>query len=461
MLKSNDNPSVASVSCSDPGPTVTTLDTVSSFASPPIRYSQQTILVRSALERLGLYRRKVIRYQDQRIEDSEGNVESYKRDILWTADEVSAAWTFLGFGMTFTQQHPYGNIFPRLRTYPVGPLNDELLQTLSYGSAQELQEKFSTGALHPFFQSRIGYSLLHTTKCASIYHRPDICRLLLEYGVKPELTSRDDSPLSLALISDFSGPSSANAIDTYRCFLDVDDLVDELKRSDGLRTAYSPFSFTADEVHWLWQKSSELSVGEDLRSNQRVIIRRVWCIIGDTDCRSHHELQFPIVPMDKDILSDIQYGRCRIFEALFSACRKVMESYILGAWFLHWLTGLHLDPELFVASETADLDERSIDFGKRRIVFKRDWEQKWILGFEWVFDHEAPGYTLISEYTTIIVEYRHVREWPFYERDFKSGWGLEVCTALFNRRMAAKEHKERARLGQKQPRSQMPGAWKW
>lgn len=164
MLKSNNYPSVASVSCSDLRPTVTTLDTVSSFASPPTRYSQQTIMVRSAFERLGLCRRKVIRYQDQRIEDSEGNVKSYKRDIIWTTNEVSAAWTFLGLGMTFTQQRPYGSIFPSLRTYPVGVLNDELWQIFRHGSVQELQEKFSTGALHPFFQTSIGFSLLHVSR---------------------------------------------------------------------------------------------------------------------------------------------------------------------------------------------------------------------------------------------------------------------------------------------------------
>jgi hypothetical protein len=163
MLKSNNNPSVAFVSCPDLGPTVSALDTVSLFASSPVRYSHQTILVRSAFERLGIYRRRVIRYQDQRIEHPESNVKSYKREILWTANEVSAMWKFLGFGMTFTQQHPYGSIFPSLRTYPVGVLNDELWQTFRHGSVQELQEKFSTGALHPFFQTSIGFSLLHVS----------------------------------------------------------------------------------------------------------------------------------------------------------------------------------------------------------------------------------------------------------------------------------------------------------
>lgn len=164
MLKSNNNPSVAFVSCPDLEPTVSALDTVSLFASSPVRYSHQTRLVRSAFERLGIYRRRVIRYQNQKIEDSDGNVKSYERDMLWTADEVSAAWKFLGFGITFTLRHPYGRIFPSLRTYPVGPINDELWRLFIDGSVQQLQEKFSTGALHPFFQTCKGFSLLHVNR---------------------------------------------------------------------------------------------------------------------------------------------------------------------------------------------------------------------------------------------------------------------------------------------------------
>ena len=164
MLKSNSSPPVSSLICSDLGPTVKTLDTVSSFASSSVRYSQQTILVRSAFERLGLYRRKVMRYQDQIVKDSEGNVKSYKRDILWTADEVSAVWAVLGFGMTFTRQQPYGRIFPSLRTYPVvDKLSIDTVDLIQYGSVQQLQERISSGDLHPFLRGVFGVSLLHVS----------------------------------------------------------------------------------------------------------------------------------------------------------------------------------------------------------------------------------------------------------------------------------------------------------
>ncbi|CAN9431128.1 unnamed protein product [Alternaria alternata] len=134
---------------------------VSSVAPSSVRYAQQIVSVRSAFERLGVYRRKVTRYQDQRIRDLKGNVKSYKRDILWTAEEISALWAFSGFGLTFTQQYPYGGIFPSLKTYPVGRLSSEIREIITYGSVQQFQEEVSSGAVHPFMREVNGWSLLH------------------------------------------------------------------------------------------------------------------------------------------------------------------------------------------------------------------------------------------------------------------------------------------------------------
>jgi hypothetical protein len=282
--------------------------------------------------------------------------------------------------------------------------------------------------------------------------------------VKPELSLYDQSPLSIALnihqpYWSFATPTPANSIDTYRCFLDYVDLFHELKRLDV--KWWSLACFKGEEAQWLWQKSLELFIGADLRSNQRVIIRRSWSSVAKGDHPLWHKSQFPVFLMDRDILSDIQYGRCRIIEGMFLSWWDSMFSYIAGARFLDWLVSLGLDPELCVASELADSVKISGYFDKR-IVFERNWEHKWVLGFEWVFDHEAPGYLLFSEYTVIVVEtISYHNEWPFCEWVHETERKRDDRSAHFSRRMAAKERKERARLGQKQPRSRMPGAWKW
>ncbi|CAN9210281.1 unnamed protein product [Alternaria alternata] len=246
--------------------------------------------------------------------------------------------------------------------------------------------------------------------------------------------------------------------------MDDADLVDEFSRLDMYHLE-SRYQLWPDEAQWLWLKSSELLAGDDLRNNQQIIIRRFWGSITNTHIATIDKGSFPEISLNRDILSDIQYGRCKIFRELFYLCEESMFSYIAGDWVLAWLIDLDLDPELCVASEKAYI-ERSQLISPKRIVFERNREQKWILGFEWGFDHRAPGYSLLSEYTAIVVEqgYRPWNwSWPFeeYHVGIADKFESDVGRARFNHRMAAKERKERARLGQKQPRSRMPGAWKW
>lgn len=289
-----------------------------------------------------------------------------------------------------------------------------------------------------------------------------MCRCLIGYGVKPELSVYNSSPLTMAMAwhTTLRSSSADDRIDTYRCFFDDIDLVDEFNRLYAFRSM--PCFFTNfDELHWLWQKNLELLVGEDLRSNQRIMIHHIWVSPDIQYNFTNYGLHLPDIPMHRDIPSDIQYGRCHILKDMFSACRGALTSYVLGARFLDWLVSLDLNPELFVTSENTDLVDSSF-CPTKRIVFERDWEQKWVLGFEWVFDHQAPGYSLISEYTALAVE--QDLGWLYWNWPFSENYKLEsdaARTARFNRRMAAKERKERARSGKKQPRSRMPGAWKW
>jgi hypothetical protein len=174
MMKNHAGPYVEHRSCSSSGSNAARLDTVASFAPPPHRYSQQTILVRSTFERLGLSRRKVIRYHHSRTEELEGNAKSCKKEILWTADELSMMWAKLGFGLTFTRQHPYGRIFPSLSTYPVGQVGKAIADMIVNGSVRDLQKKFSSGALHPFLRDPKGFSLLHVSYILQMFIGPDL-----------------------------------------------------------------------------------------------------------------------------------------------------------------------------------------------------------------------------------------------------------------------------------------------
>jgi hypothetical protein len=52
------------------------------------RYSQQTVHEQSSLERLGVYRRKVIRYRYIEPEEMSSNRKSHRKDIIYEADAI-------------------------------------------------------------------------------------------------------------------------------------------------------------------------------------------------------------------------------------------------------------------------------------------------------------------------------------------------------------------------------------
>jgi hypothetical protein len=128
------------------------------------RYSQRTLRVRSPLEKLGLYRRKVIKYRHDTSEGSEYMAQNHQGEIFSETDELLVLSRLLGFGLTLTRQHPHSRIFPSLHTYPVvDNLDKDLLWTMDRGSAQDLQRMFASGVAHPHVRSTNGYSLLHVS----------------------------------------------------------------------------------------------------------------------------------------------------------------------------------------------------------------------------------------------------------------------------------------------------------
>jgi hypothetical protein len=98
-------------------------------------------------------------------------------------------------------------------------------------------------------------------------------------------------------------------------------------------------------------------------------------------------------------------------------------------------------------------------------VFESRGDQGWILGFEWDIDPAENGSLVVSEYSALGPENYWEKGWPFcitvYYPSEEGRRQETIKNARFERRMATKSRKERARTGQKQPRSRMPGAWIW
>ena len=172
--------------------------------------------------------------------------------------------------------------------------------------------------------------------------------MLLNCGVKPGPTLDDKTPLSEAFEGFFRNPSSADRIATYRCFLDGTDFLEEINRLCVVKP-FDFFWFGLEETQWLWLETTEFLVGEDLRQNQCIILRRFWTGIG-MKTWYHGRPQFRNISLSVGLLDDIQSGRYRILGSVFFYCEKVDVSYIVGAWFLHWLVQLGIDPEIYMAN---------------------------------------------------------------------------------------------------------------
>ena len=116
-------------------------------------------------------------------------------------------------------------------------------------------------------------------------------------------------------------------------------------------------------------------------------------------------------------------------------------------------------------------------------MFSKEGVHGFDLAWEWIHDQSASGHLLVSELTAFTVDSdglnslderfadREVDGFdgfgPLYENRydtaqryfFSENSGVEKWPPRFARRAAKKERKERARLGQKQTRSKMPGSW--
>jgi hypothetical protein len=278
-------------------------------------------------------------------------------------------------------------------------------------------------------------------------------RLLRDHGVKPGPTSDGFTPMTLALRSVIGYNVPVNIIDLYRCCLS------DLSHLDNFYPEHlelGPLILPSGEAHWLWQQNTELFVGESHQNNQRIIMQGFWCRLSYLD-----DIQLPTFPMDVITLCDIQSGRCRLLEYLFFYCRDVASSFCNGALFLDWLIGSNIDPETCVYNEIAFSGETiSSLYGlERRIIFQRTGERKWRLGFEWVFDRQAPACALVSEYTSLTVEAWLFYDWPFIPWDHQVYHDEAFGSSRFERREKTRRRKERVRAGLKRPRSRMPGAW--
>jgi hypothetical protein len=443
------------------------------------------------LRKLGIRQRKVVRYM-RRPGDSLDPSQ-------YTADEVvsetyETSWTVPGYVFHWSnQRYPFGSILPSLRVSPV-VRNIYVYEDLIYkGTVQEIQKAFTSGVLHPFSTDEWGHNLLHVSyevflnvlgeadrvQIAAACRRPDIYLLLSEYGLKPEMNAYGTSPLFRCLNWVTRGDSQ-RTIDTFRSILLHPDQTDDLDWRFKSIAKFQSRSFVVethlDIVEWLWTHAALLYYGADL-----VCLRAVLAQILLEKYPPWHDFLNDDINrllaklMDDEMKNEYLRGTYSLLAGVNSGYSSI-DSASDGVHFLNLLSELGLDAEQCIANgmESAwGQDRFTPDRPTRKIIFERSEARIWGLRWEWDYDPQEPGYDVVSEFNALAAE-SWVSEdyswWPFDEfrrndwpghRDYRCPDCLGKREVRFDRHRRVKACKERARTGQKQPRSRMPGTWNW
>ncbi|OAL42950.1 hypothetical protein IQ07DRAFT_650572 [Pyrenochaeta sp. DS3sAY3a] len=173
-----------------------------------------------------------------------------------------------------------------------------------------------------------------------------------------------------------------------------------------------------------------------------------------------------------NLVDMIETGKADLLSVIFDSQGEflsVSNSFERGAMLLELFQDLGVDAHTCITSEISNMDSGMVrrpwgSFGGEvEIIFEQNEEGTWGLGWNWTFERygdEVKG--LLTEWKVLMMTFSRM-EWPFLET---GRWFYNERDepdkhqeARFQRRVANKARKERARAGLKRPRSRMPGSW--
>lgn len=222
-----------------------------------------------------------------------------------------------------------------------------------------------------------------------------------------------------------------------------------------------------ESFNWLWRQTENRLFGEDALKFQRTLVCSVCMSLSMGYLIMTVEefmTAFGSTRIKQDIISDIEAGNCLLLLYMLEMDEQSSaESYLAGKKVLDFLTRIGVDIETWVSNELGKFQDNIFKIGQGsaiRVIFERDNEGSWKLGFEWALNEGEPGFLVCSEYDEMACSiFWDGPSWPFEEGLDDWGEPHEPPNARFNRRMASKARKERKRAGLKIPKSRMPGSW--
>jgi hypothetical protein len=116
----------------------------------------------SSLEWLGIYQTRSVRYIRQ-YKSRRHRSKYTMEDAISETREVLIKWSFLKLGLRWDRRYPYGTfgLYPSI--YPVVRNFSEYNDLISDGSVQDIQQRISSGVLHPYVRDEGKHTLLHVS----------------------------------------------------------------------------------------------------------------------------------------------------------------------------------------------------------------------------------------------------------------------------------------------------------
>jgi hypothetical protein len=315
--------------------------------------------------------------------------------------------------------------------------------------------------------------------------------MLLGYGVRPDHGEQYHGVWQSITHCDFTNNKSEDyqrrSVDTYRLIM-----ADYEERSYLLKFFSSGNAFLTQqhrwsiEAVWLLDQSEFHVAGQELANLQDAVLRGVFVnCVWDMNHKGLEWIQGILhTPAGTRLCESLNNGDFGLFNTFFADWRLVQPRKV-GTDIISALLLFGIDIEACMIREFLQSPFGMVKYHGRlldkRVVFSKEGEHRFDLDWEWVHDQSAPGYLLVSELTAFTVdsdhhltsfdeEFSHPKQTgigPLYSnrhdtakpRLLYENLGVGKWPPRFERRAAKKEHKERARLGQKQARSKMPGSW--
>lgn len=314
--------------------------------------------------------------------------------------------------------------------------------------------------------------------------RPDMYRLLLQYGVKPDHGQYGgvwDSISGFEEVSDMSKLYESLTIDTYRLLWAEYEgdfrLLENIRQGGPFLTRQLRWSSVGV---WLFQESRNNLLGSELTDFRHAVLRGMFInFIRDANIEGLQWFRGVLhTSAAVRLVEDICHGDFGLIDTFFGD-EDLVQPQSIGATIISALSILDIDIEACIVQELIQFPLSVIKCPgwrlDKKITYSRQNTGGHTLDWDWIFDESAPGYLLLTALPSLTVDSTthmpchgdflpHKRYGPLFANrhdhaKIHRNTGEEKWPPRFDRRQAKKELRRCKGLGQKLIRTKMPGSW--